>query len=442
MMGDDMNEQREVLSVVSDQVPGHTEVRQPLMEAQVDKRTLAGYLFFWSGQKVSELGSSIAQFAIIWWITLDTGSALYLSMASLVGFVPVVVLGPVAGVLADRWNRKLMIGVADFLQALATVALICLFWADMASIWQVLVILALRGILQAFHITAATAIVPSMVPPYKLSRINGLNYLLSGLMSMIGPIVGSLLIGFWRIDQVLWIDAGTFAVALIPLIMTAIPSVRYEGKGSAGTSFRKEFAEGLAFIRGGRGFMSVLMTATALNFLFYPLMVLLPYYVKFVHSGGVTDLALIEVAFEGGMFIGGLLMSVIKGFKRKMLWVALGMFVAFIGYASIAFMPGGAFWFGAICASIVGLCLPVINVTIQTIIQTVVPGDIFGRVNSVILTLSNVVTPAGMILSGVMAQLIGTANLFLGCSLSGLMILTASWFFTDFRRVGEVNKRG
>lgn len=89
MMGDDMNEQREVLSVVSDQVPGHTEVRQPLMEAQADKRTLAGYLFFWSGQKVSELGSSIAQFAIIWWITLDTGSALYLSMASLVGFVPV-----------------------------------------------------------------------------------------------------------------------------------------------------------------------------------------------------------------------------------------------------------------------------------------------------------------------------------------------------------------
>jgi len=107
---------------------GEVMMSDDMNEAQADKRTLAGYLFFWSGQQVSLLGSSIAQFAIIWWVTLDTGSALYLSIASFVGFVPMVVLGPVAGVLADRWNRKLIIGVADFLQALATVVLICLFY--------------------------------------------------------------------------------------------------------------------------------------------------------------------------------------------------------------------------------------------------------------------------------------------------------------------------
>jgi len=407
-----------------------------------DKRTLANYLFFWSGQQVSLLGSSIAQFAIIWWITLDTGSAFYLSVASFVGFVPMVVLGPVAGVLADRWNRKLIIVVADFLQALSSIALICLFWANVASIWQVITILALRSILQAFHMPTASAIVPSMVPPDKLSRINGLDYLFSGLMNVIGPIVGSSLMEFWRIHQILWIDAGTFAVALVPLLMTAIPSVRYEGKVSEGSSFRDEFAEGLTFIKGTRGFMSVLMTATAVNFLFYPLIVLLPYYVKFIHSGGAADLALIMAAFQGGMFVGGLLMSMIKGFKKKMSVVALSMFVIFIGYALIAFMPVGAFWFGAVSMLIIGFCLPVLNVTVQTIVQTITPVDIFGRVNSVIMALANVASPAGMILSGAMAQFIGTANLFIGCSLTGLVISLASWIFTDFRREGEVNIQG
>src|SRR4030067_1843260 len=142
-----------------------------------DRQTFRGYLLFWSGQLVSLLGSSIVQFTIIWWITVTTGSALYLSIATFLGLVPIVAIGPIAGVFADRWNRKKLVFVADMMQVLAIVVLIMLFWTGHSGIWQLLGVLTFRAVFQAFHEPTVTAITPSMVPKNKLSRMNGLNYL-------------------------------------------------------------------------------------------------------------------------------------------------------------------------------------------------------------------------------------------------------------------------
>ena len=138
------------------------------MEIQANQATFRSYLFFWSGQLVSLLGSSISQFIIIWWITLETESTLFLSIASLLGFAPIVILGPLTGVLVDRWNRKALIGIVDLLQASTTVVLIFLFWLDVIAVWQVLTLLSLRGVFQAFHIPSVFAIIPTMVPKEKL----------------------------------------------------------------------------------------------------------------------------------------------------------------------------------------------------------------------------------------------------------------------------------
>jgi len=129
--------------------------------AQNDQTKFKGYLMLWIGQLVSLLGSSISQFVIIWWMALETESTLYLSIAYLVGLAPDVVLTPFAGVFADRWNRKALITIMDFLQASITLVLILLFWFVDVSYWQVLVLLGLRGVFQAFHRPAVRAITPS-----------------------------------------------------------------------------------------------------------------------------------------------------------------------------------------------------------------------------------------------------------------------------------------
>lgn len=411
------------------------------METHADQMTFRSYLYFWSGQLVSLLGSSISHFVIIWWITLETGSALYLSIASLVGFAPMVVLSPFAGVFVDRWSRKVLIGTVDFLQALVTVALIFLFWLGSVSYWQVLALLALKGIFQAFHSPAVSAIVPLMVPRDKLSRMNGLNFLLFGAVNLIGPIIAAILLELWKIDQILWIDAVTFIVALIPLLLITIPSVRKKQDESQDkSSFRKEFGEGLAFIKNARGFLTFIMLATALNFLLRPLSTLLPYYVKFDHLGEASDLAFVMAFFQGGVLAGGLLMSVIKGFERKMVAIMFSVCVIFLGYSIVALTPTGLFWFMAVGGLIMAFCIPVANVSIETIIQTTVPMKMFGRVSSVTGALASAASPLGTILSGAIVGFTGTANLFLGCAGLGILILTLSWFFTDIKHVEEMGK--
>ncbi|TET65185.1 MFS transporter [Candidatus Bathyarchaeota archaeon] len=407
------------------------------MEIQASQVTFRSYLFFWSGQLVSLLGSSIAQFVIIWWITLETGSALYLSIASFLGLVPMIILTPFTGVLVDRWSRKALIGIADFLQALVTVVLIFLFWLSSVSIWQVLVLLTLRGIFQAFHSPAVTAIVPLMVPKAKLSRVNGLTYLFTGAVTLIGPVVAALLLAFWKIHQILWIDAITFIVAVIPLLIITIPSVR---KKQDKSSFSKDLGEGLAFIKNARGFLPLLTLATLLNFLLTPLPTLLPYYVKFDHLGEVSDLAFVMAFFQGGILAGGLLMSVIKGVKKKTGAIMSSVYIVFLGYALVALTPSGLFWFMALGGLIMAFCIPIANVSIQTIIQTVVPLKMQGRVNSVTMALSSAATPLGMILSGVIVEFTRTANLFLGCAGLGILVLTLSWFFTDIRHVEKMEE--
>jgi len=407
------------------------------MEVQVSQETFRSYLFFWVGQLVSLLGSSIAQFVIIWWITLITGSALYLALASFLGLAPIVILAPFTGVFVDRWNRKVLIFVADFLQALATVVLIFLFWLGVVSMLHIFILLTIRGILQAFHAPTVSAIIPLMIPKEKLSRMNGLNYLCSGAVTLVGPVVAALLLALWKIHQILWIDMATFIVAFIPLLMIKIPSVRKEQDKS---SFREDFLEGFTFIRNAKGLLPLLILATALNFLLTPLSTLLPYYVKFDHSGEAPDLALVMAFFQGGILAGGLVMSVIKGFKKKMVTVALSLYIIFLGYALIALTPLMWFWFMAISGTIMALCVPVANVTLQTIIQTVVPIKMQGRVSSVVMALASAATPLGMILSGTIVEFIRTANLFLGCAIMGILIVTLSWLFTDIKHVENVEE--
>ena len=397
-----------------------------------DHQTFRRYLLFWSGQLVSLLGSSVVQFTIIWWITVTTGSALYLSIATFLGLVPIVAIGPIAGVFADRWNRKKLVFVADLMQALAIVVLIMLFRTGNSGIWQMLGILTFRAVFQAFHEPTVTAITPSMVPKDKLSRMNGLNYLFSGAVRLVGPVSAAVLLQFWQIQEILWIDVLTFLVAVVPLMITKIPSVKAR---SANSSFKDELKQGFSFVRNAKGMLTVAILATSLNFLIMPLSTLLPYFVKFDHFGGAEELALVMAFLEGGILCGGLLMSVKKGFEKKILTSIVAIVIAFLGYALIALTPTGSFWFMALSALVFAVSLPVANVLLQTIMQMIVPLNMQGRVNSVTMALAMAAQPAGTLVSGAIVEITTTSNLFLGCSIAGMSLAVAAWFFTDIRHL-------
>ena len=434
--------------------------------------TFKSYIFFWSGQLISILGSIIVQFIIIWWITIRTRSALYLSLANIAGFLPFIILTPLAGVFVDRWNRKILIGLADFLQAIVTVGLIFFFMYentifkypnytfkfDISSyalryervlanngpiifIWVVLAFLAVRGCLQSFQAPAIQAIIPIMVPRKHLNRMNSVDFLFNGVLGLIGPVVAALLLAIPNIEigNLLWIDAGTFLVAVIPLLLIKIPSItRAEKKEKQETTFFQEFKEGISFIKEKKGLLSLLGVFTGANLFITPLFTLLNLYIYANHGGSAINLAFVMAFFQGGMIGASVLMVIWKGFKKKVIGVVSGIFVMYIGFLIISLTPTGWFWFMAIGMLIAGLTLPVMNLSSQYIWQTVVPNEKLGRVMSVRQTLAQFSAPLGMILSGVIANAANAIKpVFWGSIFLGISVLSVSWFLTNLKHVEE-----
>ena len=412
------------------------------MEESADKSTFKSYLFFWSGQLVSLMGSLIVQFAITWWITVITGSVFYLSIGIFLYFLPMVFLTPIAGVLIDRWNRKALIAVVDSFQSLVTVWIIVLFYLGIADPLGVILINSLRGVCQAFHMPAVSAIVPTMVPKEKLSRINGVGYLFTSLIQLIGPFIGAVLMAFYSLQLILWVDVITFGIAMIPLLLVKIPSVRNLTEKSEKTktkSFKRDFKEGIITIKLIPGLTILLILDVFIMFLISPIEVLLPFYISETHLGNVFDLAFIMISLNGGMIIGGVITTLKKNWKHKIPIYFMSMMVVMGMISVLGFAPTGFFLILWVGMAIVGSLLPIINTIYMTIVQTTVPPDKMGRVSSVLQSFSVAAFPIGTIIAGPIAEVIGIRSVFFFSGILALIILFLTWRLTRIRHIDYDN---
>jgi len=151
------------------------------------------FFTIWGGQALSILGSQLVQFALIWYLTILTGSATALATAALVGMLPNIILGPFIGALVDRWNRRRVMLASDSLVALATVALAILFALDLVQVWHIYVVMFIRALAGTFHSNAMSASTTLMVPVEHLTRVQGLNQLLNGGLNVAAAPLGALL---------------------------------------------------------------------------------------------------------------------------------------------------------------------------------------------------------------------------------------------------------
>jgi DHA3 family macrolide efflux protein-like MFS transporter len=165
----------------------------------------------------------IVQFALVWWLTLATGSATVLATATIVALVPTILLGPFAGVLVDRWNRRWVLIFADVSIALCTLVLVFTSWAGVLATWQVFLVLFLRSLCGAFHWPAMQASTSLMVPRSMLSRIKGMDGVLYGILRIVAPPAGALLMLVLPLPAVLFVDIITAALAIGALLLFNIP---------------------------------------------------------------------------------------------------------------------------------------------------------------------------------------------------------------------------
>jgi DHA3 family macrolide efflux protein-like MFS transporter len=395
------------------------------------KRWQFPFFTIWTGQAFSLLGSHLVSFALIWYLTKLTGSATVLAMASLVGLLPQVLLGPVAGTLVDRWNRRIVMIFADTIVAVATAVLAFLFYRGEVEIWQIFVLMTVRSVAGSFHWPAMQASTTLMVPAEHYSRIQGLNQMLQGLMNILAAPLGALLLEVMPLQGVLMIDVGTALLAVSPLFFIAVPQPVKQIMASgemAKTTVWQEFKEGFRYAFSWPGLVIIGIMATLINLVITPGFSLLPLLVSQHFNGEAFQLAWMESAFGIGIILGGLLLGIWGGFKRRILTAMMGLFGLGLGVLALGLVPSYAFLVAVVIMFWLGLTNPITNGPLMAAVQAAVEPQMQGRIFTIIGSVSGLMSPLGLMLAGPIADRYGIQTWFLIGGMITLLMAASSLF--------------
>jgi DHA3 family macrolide efflux protein-like MFS transporter len=383
------------------------------------------FFTIWGGQALSILGSQLVQFALIWHLTVQTGSATVLAIASLVGMLPNVVLGPFIGTLVDRWNRRRIMLIADSIVALATLLLVALFALDVVEVWHIFALLFIRSLAGVFHANAMSASTSLMVPVEQLTRIQGLNQLLNGGLNVVAAPLGALLLGMLPMQGILSIDVITALFAILPLAFIHVPQPERNAVDAEKTTVWTDFKAGLRYMIGWPGLLIVGLMTVGINFTIIPAFSLLPLMVKDYFGGSAIHLSWVESAMGGGMIIGGALLGIWGGFSRKILTSLVGLMGMGAGTLILALAPSSAIFLAVGGALLVGFMTPITMGPFFAVIQSTVEPDMQARIFSLLSSIGTGIAPLGLMIAGPVADQVGIkAWFFLGGILCVLMGVT------------------
>ena len=388
------------------------------------------FFTLWIGQAFSLLGSSLVGFALVWYMTMMTGSATVLATASIMEWLPRVVIGPFAGVLVDRWNRRLVMISADTLTALATGAIILLGWFGVIEVWHIYLLMLIRSLGGAFHLPAMLASTSLMVPENQLARIQGLNQLLQGILNIIAPVLGAVLVEFMPLHSVLALDLSTAALAVFILAFIKIPQPLADPKADhVGSSIWTEMSNGFRYVWNWAGLKKILILAVLINAISMPAIVLLPLLVKNEFGGGAMEIATMQSSWAVGFLVGGLLLSTWGGFRNKVLTASLAMLGSGIGMLIVGVAPGRMFLVAVSGILIAGLMNVLMNGPAFALLQTIVDANMQGRVMSLVISLANAITPLSLMFAGPLSEHMGIRTwFFLTCA---VFIFSGVFAFVD-----------
>lgn len=379
-----------------------------MAKAHQTRSWLSRFLLILVGQGFSLLGSGLVQFAIIWWLTRETGSPIVLTIASIVGLVPMILVSPWAGVVADRFNRKRVLILADSFIATATLLMAVLFYMGQLEVWLIYVLLALRATGSAFHQPAFDAAMPLIAPPEQLVRVSAMMQMIRSGINLVSPMLGALLIEVFNLPTVLLIDVVTAFIAVLLLAPVPIPDVHDPSSmQSSARGYLRDLQEGIRYVRRWRGLSILILIFAFSNFLLSPMLSLMPLIVRTYFGGGARHYGYFEIAFAFGMIAGSLSLTVWGGFRRKIVSINLAQIVCGLALTAAGFAQPDQYPIVLASIFVCGITSAYINSPAMAIVQTQVDKEMLGRVMSIISTLCMIAMPISLAFAGPLADRIG-----------------------------------
>ena len=360
------------------------------------------FILIWFGQLVSVIGSGVTTFALGIWVYQQTGSVTKLALTSVSTTLPSVIVSPIAGVLADRWNRKWIMLVSDLTAGLTTGLLALMVFVGNLEIWHIYCATAIHSISATFQGPAYMTSMTLLVPKQQLTRFNGLIHIGQSMARLISPILAGLLIASIKIQGVILFDLTTFAFSVVILLCIRLPKPNNADRANVTrkNSLLIEVVDGWRYIKAKAGILGLIVFIALINYMFGTVEVLgVPLLLSFA---SVTVVGILTSVSGSGMLFGSLAVSIWGGSQRNInnlfcFMLLNGLCIAVMGLKPNVWLVGAAafiFFFG----------LPIINTSAYVILQRKVMPSVQGRVFALTRMISTSFLSLAYLFSGPLAD--------------------------------------
>lgn len=362
-----------------------------------------GFTIVWLGQIVSVLASAMSQFGLTIWMFQKTESATALGLMQVFFITPFLIISPIAGVMVDRHNRKMMMMVSDLGAGIATTLILVFQWMGVLEFWHLYFASVIYGLGMAFQWPAYSAAITSMVSKEQYGRANGMMSLIEAGPQVVAPLLAGALLPVIELTGILIVDVATFLLAIGALLIVHIPQPARTEEGAQGQgSVLQEAAYGFKYIFARPSLLGLQMIFFFGNLFMGILFTLVAPMILSRTDNNSLMFGSVQTAGAVAGVAGGIIMSAWGGFKRRVHGVLLGWMFSGVGGAIIGLMGGLPVWIvGIMITSIVS---PLVNASNQAIWQAKVAPDVQGRVFSARRLIAWFTNPIAPIIAGTLAD--------------------------------------
>lgn len=356
------------------------------------------FIILWLSQSFSALGSGMTSFALMIWSYQQYGSALQTATITVCSYAPYVIMSIFAGVLSDRWNKKVTMLVCDSFAAGCTVIVLVLLKTDTLAIWHIYLLNALNGLMNTIQQPSSDVAISLLTPKQYYQTISGMRSFSNSLTGVLTPVIATALLSFWGIDTVILFDLSTFGVAFICLLLfIKIPNIKRQN--DATEKLLNAAKAGLRYLKTHRGILDLILFLAAINLVASMYNAALPAMILSKPNGGEIALGIVNTVTGVFTLIGSVLVSVLPAPKSRVKVICNALLFS-MSTENFFLAFGGSVPFWCIGAALGWIMVPIMSANMDVLFRCHIPVEMQGRVYSARNTLQFFTIPIGYFLGG------------------------------------------
>lgn len=409
-----------------------------MKQYQVLKNRNFSLLF--AGQTVSLIGNSMYTIAFMWMIYSLTKhsalSALWMSLVPVANTIPQVFIAPLAGVMVDRWSKRISMIVSDILRMCLVTVVFVLGLAHATRVWELILVAFLISVISTVFAPSQVVLVRHMLPSEQLLAANATNKAGETIAQLVGPLLGGFIASAFNLNIAVLLDAGTFAISVLTLLSMRVPEPARERQPISLSSIYRDIRGGAQVIFSTPLPRTLTPFLLVYNFLVVAIENILIYrFVGGVLHGGTRAVGLVLSSMAGGELTGSFFVSWVSSKVSQGRLAGLSMMMASLSLAlfplSRSIYVVSALWF------LGGLFTIMLNISFFTGIQQTIPSASLGRAWALLIAAFNSVSPVANLVFGTLASVLPVAPIISVLGVGGI-ITGASTFLTPLLRTETV----